>query len=129
MNRAQQLSLFYAGAVSPSSDWFQRWRDGRHHWRHRSEGGFDSRRYEVPPLAEAGARRFAVQHHYLATYPASRLRYGLYARVGALVGVAVLSVPPRAAVLAGALLSLAPFQVMRTSRDPNGPVGVACRAF
>ena len=129
MTRAQQPSLFYAGAVAPSSDWCQRWRDGRHRWRHRAEGGFDSRRYEVAPLAEAEARRFVVQHHCLATYPAARLRYGLYARAGALVGVAVLTVPPRAAVLTGAFPSLVPYEVMRTSRDPNGPVGVACRAF
>ncbi len=69
------------------------------------------------------------RHHYARSYVASRLRYGLWDRRGVLLGVAVLSVPVRRAVLTGPFPELEPFSVMRTSRDPNGPVGVACRAF
>jgi hypothetical protein len=71
----------------------QRWRPGgRHSWRHRSEGGFDARRYDVAPLAEADARTFVATNHYSASHPAARLRFGLYDGPW-LVGVAVLGVP------------------------------------
>ena len=82
----------------------------------------------APIPDDATARACCQRHHFSDTYPAGRLRYGLYERGGALVGVVVLSVPARAAVLTGVFPHLAPYQVMRTSRDPNGPVGVACRA-
>jgi hypothetical protein len=63
----------------PASDLCQRWRSGgRHSWRHRSEGGFDARRYDVAPLAEADARTFVAANDYSRTYPAARLRFGLY---------------------------------------------------
>lgn len=38
------------------------------------------------------AKSFVCAHHYSATYPAARERFGLY-RTGALVGVAVFSIP------------------------------------
>ena len=115
--------------VSPPSDWCQRWRDGRPRWRHRSEGGFGAAHYEVVPIDDRTARAYVERHHYARSYVASRLRYGLWDRRGALLGVAVLSVPVRREVLTQAFPELKLCQVTRTSRDPNGPVGVACRAF
>lgn len=91
------------------SSFCQRWREHRSSWRHVSEGGFDRHRYEVAPLSESEARAFVTGHHYSGTYPASRLRYGLYETGGALVGTAVLSVPVRAAVLTSVFPSLAPY--------------------
>lgn len=79
----------------------QRWESRTHSWRHVSEGGFTPSAYEVAPLPERDARAFVTRHHYAASYPASRLRYGLHATGGALVGVAVLSVPVRREVLTG----------------------------
>jgi hypothetical protein len=99
---SQQLELF------PASDFCQRWTDRVASWRHRSEGGFDATRYDVAPIAEAEARAYVVQHHYSGSYPAARLRYGLFDGP-LLVGVAVLSVPVRAEVLTGVFPQLAPY--------------------
>lgn len=90
------------------TEFCQRWRERRHSWRHRSEGGFDSSRYEVAPVAEAAARAFVEQHHYSGCYPASRLRYGLYSGHW-LVGVAVLSVPVQRSVLTLPFPGLTPY--------------------
>lgn len=87
-----------AGVPGPASGYCQRWRDGRHSFRHRSEGGFDRTRYEVAAIPEPQARAFVEAHHYSRSYPADRLRYGLFDGEQ-LAGVAVLSVPARAAVL------------------------------
>ncbi|MEU7802673.1 hypothetical protein AB0B10_25775 [Micromonospora arborensis] len=81
-----------------TSGFCQRWRAGRHSWRHRSEGGFDHRTLEVAAAPEAEVKRFVLDHHYAATFPAARLRYGLYRR-GQLVGAIVLGVPMSAQVL------------------------------
>lgn len=95
---------------SPASDYCQRWHDRQHSWRHRSEGGFDAARYEVMPIAEGVAKAYVERHHYSASYPASRLRFGLFDReVAALVGVAVLSVPAQAKVLTAAFPRLEPY--------------------
>jgi hypothetical protein len=96
--------------VSPSSEWCQRWRDGRHHWRHRSEGGFDAAKYEVAPIDDRTAKAYVERNHYAASYVASRLRYGLWDRRGDLLGVTVLSVPVRREVLTLAFPTLAPFR-------------------
>jgi hypothetical protein len=106
----------------PESSWCQRWAGGRHSWRHLSEGGFDAAAYEVVPIDEAVARRFVTQHHYAGSYPAARQAYGLVTRdehvAGGrpdlvdglpLVGVAVLSVPMRAAVLTNVFPALEPY--------------------
>jgi len=106
----RQLSLDLAPLeVSPSSDWCQRWRDGRPRWRHRSEGGFDATQYEVGPITDRTAKAYVERHHYARTYVASRLRYGLWDRRGALLGVAVLSVPVRGEVLTRPFPHLVPF--------------------
>ena len=60
---------------------------------------FDRRRYEVAPIVDdRTARMFVETHHYSGSYPAARWRFGLY-ELGALVGVAVFSVPVRAEAL------------------------------
>lgn len=71
------VAVAEACVTLPGSDFCQRWRDRRHSWRHRSEGGFDARRYDVAPLIEADARAFVEVNHYAGTYPAARLRFGL----------------------------------------------------
>jgi hypothetical protein len=77
----------------------QRWRDRRGSYRLAGEP-FDPRAYEVAPIALDGpAREFVEEHHYSGTYPAARRRFGLYARGGTLVGVAVFSQPMRDEVL------------------------------
>lgn len=87
----------------------QRWKERRHSWRHPDDGGFDRRRYDVATLDEGRARAFVEQHHYTGSYPAARLRYGLWERTQ-LVGVAVLSVPVQRAVLTTVFPTLEPYQ-------------------
>lgn len=79
----------------------QRWRDGRHSFLRRRDGGFDADRYEVHPLDEATAKAYVLTHHYSKTYPAAQHRFGLFLRADQLelVGVAVFSVPTQRAVL------------------------------
>ena len=80
------------------TDVCQRWTSGRASYRPTGEP-FDPRAYEVGAIAsDAAARSFVQEHHYSASYPAARFRYGLYSRRGELVGVAVFSVPARAEV-------------------------------
>jgi hypothetical protein len=76
----------------------QRWNHRRHSWRRTSEGGFDPARYHVAPVDEAAGKLFVCTQHYSRSWPAARLRYGLF-EGPTLVGVAVLSIPVRAEVL------------------------------
>jgi len=74
----------------------QRWRERRATFRPRGEG-FDASVYGVEPLdRDTEARDFVERHHYSGSYPAARLRVGLYRRRAwvrpELVGVAVFSV-------------------------------------
>lgn len=55
------------------------------------------------------ARDFVQMHHYSGSYPAARLRYGLFEN-GELVGVAVLSVPVRESVLTRVFPGLTPYE-------------------
>lgn len=81
----------------------QRWRERVGSYRPAGEP-FDPRAHEVVAIPDdTTAKRFVVDHHYSASYPAARWRFGLYER-GALVGVAVYSVPMRAEVLKMPLL-------------------------
>jgi hypothetical protein len=101
--------------TTPTSTACQRWTSGGQSWRHASEGGFDRRRFTVAEIPEAAARAFVCHHHYSAPYPAARRAWGLFtdddalALDGPLVGVAVLSVPMRAAVLTNVFPDLEPF--------------------
>ena len=70
----------------------QRWRDQRDSYRPAGET-IRTSAYEVATIAsDKVARAFVIQHHYSASYPAARFRFGLYTR-GELVGVAVFSQP------------------------------------
>lgn len=93
--------------VATASPWCQRWRAGRHSWRHVREGGFDARRYRVEPVPDAVARAWVVANHYSASYPAASRRYGLF--VGEqLVGAVVLGVPMSDRVLTNVFPDLQP---------------------
>jgi hypothetical protein len=85
-----------------------RWRGRRHSWRHRSEGGFDAHRYDVAVLPEADAKAFVTANHYAGSYPAARLRFGLFDGPW-LVGVAVLAVPMQRRVLTTVFPDLEPY--------------------
>lgn len=62
---------------------------------------FRKREHDVDWIKDDSiAKRFVVANHYARSYPAARWRLGLYGPGGALVGVAVFSVPVRAEVLA-----------------------------
>ncbi len=70
----------------------QRWRERRDSYRPAGEP-LRTAEYDVAAIRDtATAKDFVVRHHYAASYPAARFRYGLY-RQGALVGVAVYSHP------------------------------------
>lgn len=95
--------------VSSAADWCLRCRDQRQSWRHRSEGGFDASVFEVAALDDRTAKAYVERNHYSGTYVASRLRYGLWNRHGALLGVAVLSIPVQRAVLTLPFPELEPY--------------------
>lgn len=61
---------------------------------------FNPLAYEVAEIrGDTVARAFVEEHHYSATYPAARVRFGLY-KASELVGVAVYSHPTNDRVLA-----------------------------
>jgi hypothetical protein len=83
----------------------QRWRDRRESYRPAGEP-IDTRAYEIAAIDDDNpAKAFVVGHHYSATYPAARFRFGLY-RGGALTGVAVFSQPCTNAVLSSVFPSI-----------------------
>jgi hypothetical protein len=70
----------------------QRWRNRRHFFVP-PQCRFQPARYDVLELpGDAQAKAFVLRHHYSASYPAARRRYGLFGPSG-LEGVAVFSVP------------------------------------
>lgn len=77
----------------------QRWRNGHSSARPAGEP-IRTQDYEVAPIDDdKTAKRFILDHHYTASYPAARERFGLY-RHGDLVGVAIFSQPSNNATLA-----------------------------
>lgn len=81
------------------SDVTQRWRAGRDRYRPAGET-IETRRYDVAAIRDdVTAKRFVVEHHYSASYPAARFRFGIY-RGAELAGVAVFSVPAQPLALA-----------------------------
>jgi hypothetical protein len=80
----------------------QRWMRGREAWRPAGEL-FVPTRHAVELLDELDAKSFVCEHHYSGTYPAARVRVGLFrAGCGAarsLAGVAVFSVPMQGHVI------------------------------
>lgn len=89
----------------------QRWRCGRDSYRPAGEP-FDPARGGVNLIDETTARRFVTEHHYSSSYPAARLRVGLFLKDAfereRIVGVAVFSVPMSQAVVPHHFLGLAP---------------------
>jgi hypothetical protein len=76
----------------------QRWR-GRRDLYKPPEEPIPTREYEIAEIpGDREAKAFVQTHHYAATYPAARFRYGLYHH-GDLVGVAVFSHPSNDLVL------------------------------
>lgn len=73
-----------------------RWNERRARYRPAGEV-FDPSRAAVAPIDEATAKAFVTRHHYSASYPAARLRAGLFVKTATscerLAGVAVFSVP------------------------------------
>lgn len=70
----------------------QRWNERRTSYRPARET-IRTSEYDVAPIAGDNlAREFVERHHYSASYPAARERFGFY-RFGELVGVAVFSHP------------------------------------
>jgi hypothetical protein len=110
----------------------QRWRDRRDSYRPSGEP-IRTADYEVAPLDEKPAKAFVTGHHYSATYPAARFRFGLY-RGGELVGVSVFSHPANNASLSifpGELLQsveLGRF-VLLDNVPGNGETWFLARAF
>lgn len=70
----------------------QRWRLRRDSYRPAGEP-INPRLYEVAEVAgDREPKAFILTHHYSASYPSARFRFGLYSG-GSLVGVALLSHP------------------------------------
>ncbi|MET8572982.1 hypothetical protein [Streptomyces sp. NPDC004783] len=99
--------------IPTTSPWCQRWRAGKHSWRHVRDGGFDARRYHVDVIPdEQPGKAFVLAHHYSRSYPAVKVQFGLYDTVNGgrrLKGVAVFGVPVNTAVLTKPLPELRPF--------------------
>lgn len=74
----------------------QRWHRGRQRFRPTGET-IDPDRHAVTAIDETAAKTFVLEHHYAASYPAARARFGLWrkapGRRDVLAGVAVFSVP------------------------------------
>ena len=88
------------------TDVCQRWSSGRASYRPAREV-FDPSAFDVVPIADdSTAKSFVLAHHYSASYPAARFRFGLFAssssddNASELQGVAVFSVPCNPATLA-----------------------------
>lgn len=97
--RNGHLNTRYAAAIE---DWAMRWHDGDPSWVH-ERFGFDADDYGVDLIPYKTAVGFVARHHYSRTVPAlRRYRFGLFCLAGdrpELVGVALLSIPPRKEVL------------------------------
>lgn len=69
-----------------------RWRERRSRFR-RPDEQIRRYQYDVGPIqGDRVVKAFVERHHYSGTYPAARMRFGLF-RAGQLVGVAVFSHP------------------------------------
>jgi hypothetical protein len=126
-----QLRLLDAAEVNPASSLCQRWSGGAHSWRRRREGGFDRSLYATSRVDKQVAKAFVERHHYLHSFVAERLSWGLY-QGEELVGVAVFGVPSHPAVLTNVFPDLEPslnqgIPLMHWSCTPcRGPVGLPC---
>jgi hypothetical protein len=103
-----QLRLLDAAEVNPASSLCQRWSGGTHSWRRRRDGGFDRSLYAAYRLDKQVAKAFVERHHYLHSFVAERLSWGLF-QGEELVGVAVFGVPSHPAVLTNVFPDLEPY--------------------
>lgn len=91
----------------------QRWRGGRQRWRRVGGSAFDPARYAVVALDDRPAKTWTLAHHYSSTWPAVRLRTGLFdlrttSGDPALVGVVAFGVPMSDQVLTRPFPALTP---------------------
>lgn len=97
----------------------QRWRARRESYRPAGEV-FEPSRASVNLIDEGAARRFVTEHHYSCSYPAARLRAGLFVKPAfgdeQLVGVAVFSVPMSQGVIPHHFLGLDPHRGVELGR-------------
>lgn len=97
--------------MMPAASSCQRWRDRRAAFRPAGEL-FDPSRADVQPIDETTAKAFVVRHHYAASYPAARLRAGLFVRRpfagDELAGVVVFSEPAQQRTIPAYFPDLAP---------------------
>jgi hypothetical protein len=116
----------------------QRWRERRESYRPAQEP-IDPSKYGVELIREQDAKAYVIRHHYSGTYPAARLRVGLFRSLPfnapALVGVAVFSVPMVGAVISKWLgvepakgVELGRF-VLNDDVEGNGETWFLARAF
>lgn len=70
----------------------QRWRSRKESYRPKGEP-IDPGQFGVELIEEKKAKAFITEHHYSQTYPAARLRVGLFRAGHGLVGVAIFSQP------------------------------------
>ncbi|MFI5864580.1 hypothetical protein [Streptomyces sp. NPDC051546] len=99
------------GEFPTATPWCQRWREGRHSFRHTSAGGFDPRHYIVEPLAVRMAKEFVLRHHYSGAFPSAKKTFGLFNICDGeprLSGVAVFGLSVSRSVLERALPGLEP---------------------
>lgn len=112
----------------------QRWRVHRESYRPAGEP-INPRLYEVAELTgDHEPKEFILRHHYLASYPSARVRFGLFTQ-GRLVGVAVFSHPCNDRVLTS-VFPLSPLDsvelgrfVLLDSVPANGESWFLARSF
>lgn len=120
-----------------SSDPCQRWKCRRDSYRPAGEV-IDTASYGVEAVEESAAKAFVEAHHYSGSYPAARVRVGLYRSrkfwAAELVGVCVFGVPAQrrtvpayaSGVADGVVLSRF---VLRDEVPANGETWFLARAF
>lgn len=123
-------------------DYTQRWRDKKTRWRPAGEV-IDTSRYGVELIPDDNtAKAFVEAHHYSGSYPAARVRVGLYRAIGCggrgveLVGVAVFSVPCNNRVIPSYVPGIEPLEGVELGRfvllddvPGNGETWFLARAF
>ncbi len=110
----------------------QRWRAGRESYRPAGEP-INAARYACEEIDELTAKRFVEREHYSHSYPAARVRVGLFRAGAGLVGVAVFSQPMNKATVPKYLAAadgceLGRF-VLRDDVEANGETWFLARAF
>jgi hypothetical protein len=98
-----------ASFLSPASDYCQRHTNRQQSWRHISEGGFNSRLFEVASITQPVAIAFTARHHYAGKAGGYLANFGLYLGEQ-LVGIASLTNAGFERVLLKAFPKLVPYR-------------------